>query len=372
MGSSELQPIICFGIPACVILIIIGVGLRRSSKANACLKNGDREFLLGAYESAESHYSQALQTRASRASCHLRLGLLAFVQKDFSKAVAAFAAAIDSNTGLMIQHVEKVCSQLNLTPDQPLYECFRKAEFLSLNHQFEGLDKDLKAKQTPSIHLWGESEAPNPSDYGSKQFIALGTENSKTRIARPVVEIEPEGSVRGEVEPETAGEGVKIKIRIFHKVAKIHSNPADHVVTLAPGDSQFLTDAALMALMNRWKVNEDPEILSEIENDINRALIIINTFCQNRKLGEEISELTFDLQRRMPVFWHEAVSRQETLTGTTWIYTPHQWKHWVTIKTVITLDRATWRKGAYGFSKETRRKLAECSSVSIVNEFHSW
>lgn len=367
MDTSKLTQVICFGIPSCVILIITGIYVYRYLMTKTLLRKGDNAFLQGSYKFAESVYSHALKYKISRSYCHLRLGLLFFMQQEFSKAIASFSDALDSNTGLMSKHLEKLCAQLNITPGSTLFDCFRKGEFLSLDHKFISLDKDLEAKKALAIHLWKVYRPSNPSFPDSKDYISLGTDSSGVRIAEPNVEILAGGIVRGKVEFETTNDGIRLDINIFHQVVEFHHGSSDEILTFSISDLIYLTDTAILSLMNRWKINEDTTYLSEIHNDINRALTIIITFFQNRKLGEEISDITFHLHRVMPIYWHEAVSRKETLSGTTWTYTFHQWTSFVNIETEIKLDRKTWHKGYFNFSKDNRRKLADNTRKTIVS-----
>lgn len=365
MDSSKLTEIICIGIPALIILIIAGIKLFSFLKAKSLIQEGDQALLNGSYDSAQSHYSKALKTRSRTTLSHIRLALLYFKQKEITNAISKFSDAANSNAHLKYKTVEILCSQLNITSDSTLFECFRKGELLSLEHQFENLEKNLDAKTTTAIHLWGESEPPQSSSNGFKEYIPLGSDNSGKRIASPVVSRITNGLVTVKTEFNMTSDGVRFEVTIFHRVDEIHPGPTDYVVTISPGDSQYLTDDAIVLLLNNWKVNEDSTVITENRKEILRLLAIIDTFCSGRELAKDLSVL-IHVQRMMPVFWHEAISNRETLTGKEWRYSLHQWRNQVSSETDINFDRNSWHKSAFGLSNEDCKKLADNATVKII------
>lgn len=372
MDESTYQLVLCIGIPVIIVLLVLGIMKylehRSKIKTLAFLNCGDNAFLKGDYQAAESQYSLAVKDTTNQLKSLFSLGILSFLKKDFSKTIDLFSKAFNAKGSSEYSDLIAKCNKLKITPDDKLFECFRTAEYLYLDQKFDALNYDIEAKVTTSAHLWGSTLNPG---LDSSNYIILGKDTTQIRIAKPVVEIEHDGTIIGKAEFTPMDGGIRLLVNIIHKVHKLQSSPNDRLTTISPEDARSLSDTAIIGLLTQWKIMKEERVLDKMYRQVDRALGVVKVFSQTRMMGYEIADVEIHNQVLMPVFWHESVSRRETLTGTEWKYTLHQWDKLIFLDCRLTFKRDSWFHGKFDYSKDNIKKIQENTQISFLNKYYS-
>lgn len=313
--SHETQVgLVMFGAWAVLALLIVGAQLWLRSRALRVLREGDAAFVSGDLEAAERCYSKGLDRGQSKVGSHLRLGLLYLKQGHPGLSTAAVLDALRADESVKYEAVEKLARQLRLDAAERLCALFREAEMtylsrlLSTHRNPVNADSDAPGPlhdHTSAVQLQKHYAGAEPLPADPTSYILLEANECGERfVIRAATTSQPGGATSATMSYKPNEGRLDLFITIHGQPRSFVTSMLDAHHTLAPGESRVLTDATLTSLLGGGHV-ELRSMLEDMAEDASRMVHRLERFCRGRLLAQDIGDITLQILKILPVYWHE-------------------------------------------------------------------